>query len=85
MILIKQKQLNDLYDRFGLTETPQGNIQDFTEAQHQFMHILYRDYDTKGRSYAQVCGIGHYPAYKRDILDPEFIKDVLDNITEETA
>ena len=82
MILIKQKQLNDLYNRFNLTETPQGNIQDFTEAQHQFMHVLYRDYDTKGRSYGKVCGIGYYPAPKGDIIiDPI----VIDDITEETA
>jgi len=77
MILIKQKQLNNLYERFGLTETPQGNIQNFTEAQHEFMHILYRDYHVDGISYAQDCGIGFYSAPKGPIhMCPVVIDDV---------
>ena len=79
MILIKQKQLDDLYDRFGLTQAPQGNIQDYTEAQHQFMHVLYRDYHVDGISYAEHCGIGSYPTPKEGVM---IVPIVIDDMSE---
>lgn len=83
MILIKPKQLQALESRFGVDSTQLPSIsQDYTEAQHQFMHCLFRDHDTKGRSYAQVFGLGFYEKPKHSfIIEPI----VIDDLEEEPA
>ena len=77
MILIKPKQLKALEQRFGVdSKQLTGNIQKWTEEQHQFMHCLYRDHDTKGRHWGQIAGLGHYPTPKTDlVIEPIVIDD----------
>ena len=83
MILIKPKQLQALESRFDVDSTQlPSNIQDYTEAQHQFMHCLFRDHDTKGRSYGQIAGLGFYEKPKHPfIIEPI----VIDDLEEEPA
>ena len=78
MILIKPDQLRALESRFDVDSTQlHGNIQDYTEQQHQFMHCLFRDHDTKGRKWGQVAGLGFYDKPKQSfIIEPIVIDDL---------